>query len=139
MYHHGIECYVDDVDQRLEEATPQELTKILVDEVNRCTNLLAVVTKNTEGSWWVPYEIGVAKQAPRVITSMTNLSDYQLAGYLMEWPRLRGDGAIDTFARLYKEQMKLLVEKTLEKLASFRDQLTSVRSFEQQLKAQLGQ
>jgi hypothetical protein len=136
---HGITCYIDDIDSRLKAVTPQQLTKMLVDMVNKCTNLLAVVTKNTEGSWWVPYEIGVAKQAPRVISSMTNLSDKELPGYLMEWPRLRGDDAIDKYARLYKTQQKLLEENILKKHASFSNQQTSVESFERVLKLQLGQ
>ena len=136
---HGIQCYLDDIDQRLKGVTPQQLTKILVEMVNKCTNLLAVVTKNTEGSWWVPYEIGVAKQAPRVISSMTNISDANLPAYLMEWPRLRGDDAVDKYARLYKAQQKLLVENVLEKRASFSIAQTSVETFERQLKAQLGQ
>ena len=136
---HGITCYLDDIDDRLRRVSPQELTKILVDMVNKCTNLLAVVTENTTGSWWVPYEIGVAKQAPRVITSMTNLSDASLPEYLMEWPRLRGNAAVDTFARLYKLQQRELVEKMLEKRANASGQLLSATNFEQQLKRQLGQ
>ncbi len=50
---------------------------------NECTNLLAVVAKNTEGSQWVLHEIGVAEQAPPVFSSMTNLSDkiYQVTGW----------------------------------------------------------
>ena len=136
---HGITCYLDDIDARLRKVSPQELTKILVDMVNKCTNLLAVVTENTTGSWWVPYEIGVAKQAPRVITSMTNLADSSLPEYLMEWPRLRGDSAVDAFARLYKLQKQVLVENVMEKRASASVQLSSVDSFHRQLKSQLGQ
>ena len=136
---HGITCYLDDIDDRLRKVSPQELTKILVDMVNKCTNLLAVVTENTTGSWWVPYEIGVAKQAPRVITSMTNLRDAALPEYLMEWPRLRGESAVDTYARLYKLQKQLLVENVLEKRASASLQMSSVDGFHQRLKSQLGQ
>lgn len=137
--HHGIKCYLDDIDQRLKSVTQQEVTRILVDMVNKCTNLLAVITSNTEGSWWVPFEIGVAKQAPRVICSMTNQSDSALPGYLMEWPRLRGEKAIDEFARLYKLQQKVLTENVLEKRATASVQLSTVDSFHRSLKAALGQ
>jgi len=136
---HGIKCYIDDIDQRLKSATQQEVTRILVDRVNQCTNLLAVITANTEGSWWVPFEIGVAKQAPRVICSITNQVDSALPGYLMEWPRLRGDRAIDQFAKLYKLQQKALTENVLEKRATASMQLNTVDGFHRSLKAALGQ
>lgn len=136
---HGIKCYLDDIDQRLKNASQQELTRILVEMVNKCTNLLAVITANTEGSWWVPFEIGVAKQAPRVICSMTNQSDLALPGYLMEWPRLRGDQAIDEFAKLYKLQQKVLTEHVLEKRATASLQLSTVEDFHRSLKAALRQ
>lgn len=108
-YYHGIECYIDDIDQELKRAQgTSEVTALIVRRLNLCTNLLAIVTANTEGSWWVPFEIGVARQAPRVITTLTNQEDYSLPEYLREWPRLRGASAIDQFAELYKEQNRVL-------------------------------
>jgi len=136
---HGIKCYLDDIDQPLKNASQQVITRILVEMVNKCTNLLAVITANTEGSWWVPFEIGVAKQAPRVICSMTNQLDSALPGYLMEWPRLRGEKSIDEFAKLYKLQQKLLIENVLEKRASASSQFGTVDNFHKSLKAALGQ
>lgn len=137
--HHGIDCYLDDIDARLKTADDKQLTKILVDAINKCTNLLAVVTKNTEGSWWVPFGIGVAKQAPRVICTVTNILDPSLPGYLKEWPRLRGQSAIDQFAILYKAQRSLLEGRILQKSAGEFGQLTTVDAFHHQLKATLGQ
>lgn len=136
---HNITCYVDDIDQRLLSVSQQELTRLLVDAINGCTNLLAVMTVNTSGSWWVPFEIGVAKQAPRVISTMTNLRDSELPGYLLEWPRLRGDDAIDKFAELYKAQRRILSEQVLQKRASASSQASTVEAFHRSLKASLGQ
>jgi hypothetical protein len=139
-FYHEIECYIDDIDQELAQAqgTPA-VTALIVTRLNQCTNLLAIVTANTEGSWWVPFEVGVARQAPRVITTFTNQSDYLLPEFLLEWPRLRGDSAVDEFARLYKAQQRLLKERVLEKRAMFSDQLNLVDQFQRQLKALLGQ
>lgn len=138
--HHNIDCYIDDIDAELRRAsgTPA-VTSLIVRRLNECTNLLAMVTENTQGSWWVPFEVGVARQAPRVITSFTNQQDAQLPEYLLEWPRLRGDTAVDTFARLYKAQRRLLTERIIEKRASAGEQLSSVDDFHRQLKASLGQ
>lgn len=138
-FHHGIECYLDDIDARLKTADDRQLTKILVDAINKCTNLLAVVTQNTTGSWWVPFEIGVAKQAPRVICSVTNLQDLSLPGYLKEWPRLRGQSAIDQFAYLYKRQRDALQSRVMQKSAGESGQVNTVDDFHRQLKAALGQ
>lgn len=138
--YHGIDCYIDDIDQELKRAqgTPA-ITALIVRRLNQCTNLLAIVTANTEGSWWVPFEVGVARQAPRVITTFTNQSDYSLPEFLREWPRLRGETAIDEFAALYKAQKQILRDQVLEKRAMFSDQLNAVDRFHQQLKARLGQ
>ena len=139
-HHHGITVYIDDIDQEVGRArgTPA-ITALLVRRINGCTNLLAIVSQNTQGSWWVPFEIGIARQAPRVITSFTNQSDASLPEYLLEWPRLRGEAAIDTFARLYKEQLKLLTEQVLEKRGTASAQINLVNQFHASLKRVLGQ
>lgn len=137
--HHNIDCYLDDIDARLRTVNERQLTKILVDKINECTNLLAIMTPNTKGSWWVPFEIGVARQAPRVITSYTNLQEYDLPEYLKEWPRLRGESAIDTYAAYYKKQRDLLENRVLQKSAGAQGQFTTVDDFHRQLKAALGQ
>lgn len=138
--YHQIECYIDDIDKQLADARgTAEITQLIVDRLRSCTNLLAIVTENTGGSWWVPFEVGVAREAPRVITSLTNQTDRQLPEYLLEWPRLRGDSAIDTFAALYKKQRVLLNEHVIRKGVTASRQLTTVSGFQSELKRQLGQ
>lgn len=137
---HGIDCYIDDIDAELKRSQgSQGVTALIVRRLNACTNLLAIITPNTEGSWWVPFEVGVARQAPRVITTFTNLMDALLPEYLLEWPRLRGENAIDTFARLYRAQERALTGTVLNRQASATEQLGSVDAFHRQLKAALHQ
>ena len=140
MTRHGIFVYLDDIDKQVSGArgTPA-ITALLIDRISKCTNLLAIVTQNTKGSWWVPFEIGVARQAPRVITSMTNQQDSDLPEFLLEWPRLRGDAAIDTFAQLYKSQRDVLTERVVKKQASFSAQVSDVEQFQMKLMRSLGQ
>lgn len=139
-YHHNITCYVDDIDAELGRARgTAAVTGLIVQRLTSCTNLLAIVSQNTKGSWWVPFEVGVARQAPRVITTFTDQADSQLPEYLLEWPRLRGQQAVDTFARYYKQQQRLLNEEVLEKRASASQQLRTVDDFHRQLKTALGQ
>jgi len=138
--HHGIPVYIDDIDQDVGRArgTPA-ITALLVQRISMCTNLLAIISQNTVGSWWVPFEIGVARQAPRTITSLTNQGDASLPEYLLEWPRLRGDTAIDTFARIYSEQGRVLTEQVLRNQAPVSLQIGYVEQFHASLKKALGQ
>jgi hypothetical protein len=137
---HSITVYIDDIDQEVQRAQgTAAITALLVKRINACTNLLAIVSQNTQGSWWVPFEVGVARQSPRVITTMTNQADSALPEYLLEWPRLRGDAAIDTFARIYKAQSRILTEQVLEKRAPFSVQMSHVDQFQAALKTALGQ
>jgi hypothetical protein len=137
---HSIKVYIDDIDFELRRAqgTPA-ITSLLVQRLNSCTNLLAIFTQNTTGSWWVPFEIGIARQAPRVITTMTNLVDASLPEYLLEWPRLRGQSAVDTFAQLYNDQRNVLTDQVLEKRASASRQVEYVDNFQTRLMRALGQ
>lgn len=107
--YHSIPCYIDDIDKELSKRRGKsELTSYLVDKLKKCDTLFAVVTQNTKQSWWVPFEIGTARQLPIIITSYTNLPeppqmDYSivLPEYLLEWPRLRTDSEVDFFAQKY--------------------------------------
>ncbi len=133
---HGIKCYIDDLDR---ETNTKNITALIVGRVKQCTNLLVLVSKNTQGSWWVPFEVGVAREAPRVITSYTNLFQHELPEFLTEWPVLRGNSAIDTFADLYKKKMDLVKRAFSEGRTSGSTGLVEVETFHRQLKAALGQ
>jgi hypothetical protein len=137
---HGITCYLDDLDKEAGPANQNNrVTALIVNRLSACTNLLAIVTHNTQGSWWVPFEVGVARQAPRFITSYTSLAQGELPQYLTEWPVLRGNTAIDTFAGYYKQQSGTAKRTLLEKSAQMSNGNASVDSFHRQLKAALGQ
>lgn len=137
---HGITCYLDDIDREAGVANASNrITALIVRRLNECTNLLALVTPNTKGSWWVPFEVGVARQAPRMISTFTNLVQSELPQFLTEWPVLRGDTAVDTFAKYYKQQASLAKRSLVEKTASASEGVASVDSFHRQLKNALGQ
>jgi hypothetical protein len=135
-YTHNITCYLDDLDRQVGAAN---VTALIVKRLNDCTNLLALVTQNTRGSWWVPFEVGVARQAPRIITSYTNLAQGELPEFLTEWPVLRGESAIDKFASFYKQQAPVVRRSLVEKFASASEGIAGVDEFHRQLKAALGQ
>ena len=102
-YDQDIECYIDDFDEVAGIAQKtNRITDRILERLEYCTHLLALVTENTEGSWWVPFEIGVARRAPRVISTFTNLYGSDLPEYLREWPILRRDDELAAYAILYR-------------------------------------
>lgn len=145
---HSIDCYIDDMDKELSiKRGSAQLTPLLVDRLRRCDTLLAVVSSNTKNSWWVPFEIGTAREMPRVITSCTSLRDQPLYSgqdalpeYLLEWPRLRSDSDIDVFAREYKRKQFLMESSTGRvKTAGTYAGVREVRDFESSVMKSLGQ
>lgn len=137
---HRITCYLDDLDKQAGIANKSKLvTALIVKRLTECTNLLVVVTKNTQGSWWVPFEVGVARQAPRIITSYTNLVQDELPEFLTEWPVLRGNGAIDTFASIYNKQAPIVKRSFIENFSAASEGIAGVAAFHRQLKDALGQ
>lgn len=60
----SVDIYFDENDKILAAARDlndaEQMVKCIEDGLNRCTHLLGVITQNTKGSWWVPYEIGGA-------------------------------------------------------------------------------
>lgn len=136
---HGIKCYIDDVDRAARAADEKAITSLIVSRLVACTNLLAIMTENTRGSWWVPFEIGVARQAPRMITTFTNLQRPGLPEYLTEWPVLRGDQAVDTFARHYKQQQVTAQRVLLDQRGASASASGIPETFHRDLKSALGQ
>lgn len=107
---HNIRCYLDHFDP--EARSTSEITSLIVGRINLCTHLMALVTDDTVGSWWVPFEIGVARQADRRITSFDD-SSVQLPEFLTEWPVMLKDADLDLFAEAYHRDRssKPLMEK----------------------------
>jgi hypothetical protein len=73
---------------------------------------MALVTNATIGSWWVPFEIGAARQGDRRITSF-DASTVALPEFLTEWPVMTTEAHLDLFAEAYHRDRiaKPIVEK----------------------------
>jgi hypothetical protein len=134
MSYHKIFCYIDNFDPHTKTTT--QVTSLILERINTCTHILALITNNTIGSWWVPFEVGVARQANRRIASV-DTSTQTLPEYLTEWPVLVGDSAIDAFAELYHEDKA--ARPLHEKRAAAQRTIGSADEFHRRLKAQLGQ
>ena len=85
------------------------------------------------------FEVGVARQAPRIITSYTDLPRGELPEFLREWPVLYGVSAVDTFAEHYKRQAVTLRRTLVERQRLASEGVTNVARFHRDLKAALHQ
>ena len=75
-------CYVDQLDPNVQGDSADLVTHIQ-DVIHPCQSLLAVVSRNTQSSWWVPLEIGVALENQKHIGSYAvGLNRLSLPSYL---------------------------------------------------------
>lgn len=126
---HNIRCYLDDFDP--EARTTREITDLIVNRINTCTHLMALVTDSTVGSWWVPFEIGVARQGERRITSFDN-STVVLPEFLTEWPVMTTEADLDLFAEAYHRDRA--AKPLMEKYTSVSRSISSPDQFHAELK-----
>lgn len=105
----GLGVYLDVVDPILVKDGP-DLGEYLRARLGECSQLLAVVSAATQGSWWVPWEIGVATEKTyRIATFMTQ--DVSTPGYLQKWPYLRTAEDLDVYAELSKRSEAEILAK----------------------------
>lgn len=135
-YNHGIEAYLDVIDAALLKPG-EDIAVHIQNEMGKCTQLLAVVSQATQGSWWVPWEIGIASEKDFPLATFVSGSA-DIPDYLKKWPYLRTTVDVDRYAAASKSaDTNFVVQKRVlnEGVARFR----STRQFYTDLKKSLGQ
>ena len=135
-YQHQIESYLDVIDPYVGGPVETLADHIRV-EMGRCTQLLAVVSRATSQSQWVPWEIGVATEKDYPLATYSG--DNQIPPeFLRKWPYLRSDRDLDEYARVSKSAESTLLRKraTLTETAALAQ---TAREFHATLRANLGQ
>lgn len=132
----GLDVYLDVIDTQLTKSGP-DLADYIRAQLDGCTQLLAVISAQTQASWWVPWEIGVATEKERFLASFVS-GNAVIPEFLQKWPYLRTQADLDVYVRESK-RAQLLVEQSVQKghVASARAQ--GFRTFHTSLKASLGQ
>lgn len=134
--YHKIDCYLDVIDP-LASKTGDELGEYLRSQMGSCTQLLAVVSRNTKLSWWVPWEIGIATEKDQPIATYAG-DNTVLPEYLRKWPYLRSQTDLDEYARVSTgADQTLRRERSIKTEARARQSSTS--QFYRNLRARLGQ
>lgn len=130
----GVHGYLDVLDPSL--STSKDITQILIDRISDCTHLMAILSTSTARSWWVPFEIGVATQSDKRITSF-QLPGATLPDYLTKWPIIKSQDHLDKFIALYKRDQK--GKPTSGALLTFQRDISTAEEFHRTLKSSIGQ
>jgi len=75
----GVDAYLDLLDNFAGEG--EKLTAHIKEQLNKCSDIIVVMSETTKASWWVPFEIGMSAQI-EMPTATYLVSDVELPDYL---------------------------------------------------------
>ena len=96
----GLDTYLDTIDDALVKDGP-DLADMLLQRMQQCNQLIAVVSEQTKDSWWVPWEIAVGSEKNFRMASYSR-SFVSLPSYLKKWPELHSVQDIDLYCQFSK-------------------------------------
>lgn len=132
----GIDNYCDVLDDHIDEAA-EDLADYFRTKLSECTHLMALVSKKTVGSWWVPFEIGIATEREYPISTYF-IESCATPDYLKKWPFLRSTSDLKKYIEIAKSTQESILIEGLAKVASAKRGIYS-RQFHSRLKTALGQ
>ncbi len=105
----GVSSYLDVLDDSI-NGGGKELTDHIKDNLNKCTDIIVVMSEATKESWWVPFEIGMSAQVDMPTASFLK-ADVILPSYLSYWPRLKTTTDVDKYVAVRKRMMYAVNEQ----------------------------
>lgn len=101
MKHGGIDVYLDVHDQDLQAAVSANdaagITKFIERGLSHSTHIMCLVSADTVRSWWVPYELGFAKNAGKDMSTLKLKGDVALPAYLEISEIIRGTDSLNKY------------------------------------------
>ena len=102
LYESGLSGYLDRWDPAVDGDSP-ELEAHLREIIRETPSILAVVTEHTPTSWWVPFELGVARETDSQIGTFLWVDErannvVRLPSYLATWPILTSESELADWA-----------------------------------------
>ena len=98
-----INGYLDHWDPAVEGDSP-DLEQYLRYVIRETPSILAIITERTTDSWWVPFEIGVARETDSAIATFLQVNENrnyprELPSYLKNWPIFATPDELVTWGR----------------------------------------
>nr|WP_200991913.1 toll/interleukin-1 receptor domain-containing protein [Rhizobium rhizogenes]QCL10610.1 TIR domain protein [Rhizobium rhizogenes] len=131
----SIDSYLDVIDPYINRNI-EDLADHIREQMGKCTQLLAVVSRATAESQWVPWEIGVATEKDYPLATFSVGSTLP-PEFLRKWPYLRTQADVDQYAKASKDAEQTIVRKQASDERLVRRSAT--RDFYSTLRKSLGQ
>ena len=134
LYDNRVQSYLDRWDPAVDGDSPG-LEEHIRNVIRDTPIILVVVTENTSLSWWVPFEIGVARETESQIATFLSVDEtsgktVELPSYLGKWPILARMTELRLWARAVASSSRTLpyksrstyIEKSMEDQFQYRSQ-----------------
>lgn len=108
----NVDSYLDVLDPTAKSAL--DITKHIMSNLGKCSHVIVIFSKNTEGSMWVPFELGAAYKSDKGIGTYL-IEVVSIPEYLNTFPRMKTSSDVDKFIDEYKK------DHVLTKSARFDD------------------
>jgi hypothetical protein len=113
-----IDIYLDLNDEELQRAVkkddPTAITKFIEQGLSHSTHIMCLVSAETVKSWWVPYELGFAKNAGKHLSTLKLKGEITLPPYLQISEIIPGTDTLNNYlTRLRQGLGKAAAVRTL--------------------------
>lgn len=103
MVNGDVDVYLDENDAALQAAAildnPKLITAFIEAGLKYSTHLMCLVTQDTVRSWWVPYEIGFAKNDGKEIATLKLKGEVKLPEFLEIGVVLKGTTSLNAYIK----------------------------------------
>lgn len=103
---YNIDAYLDVLDSNIID-DGEILTKHIRKQLNDCTDIIVLISKETKKSWWVPFEVGMSAQI-NMPTVIFLKDDALLPDYLSYWPILKTERDMEKYVIAQKKTKEQL-------------------------------
>jgi hypothetical protein len=113
-----IDIYLDLDDQNLQIAVkngdPAKITQFIETGLSSSTHIMCLISADTVRSWWVPYELGFAKNARKQLSTLKLKGEITLPPYLQISEIIPGTDTLNRYlTRVRRELGKVAEVRTL--------------------------
>lgn len=110
LMENDIDVYLDKNDSGLQKAVKENDSEAIVEQIQKAlsvsTHILALISNQTQYSWWVPYEIGYAKKGEKQIASLLTENIAQIPDYLKIEYIIKNAGDLKLYTENIKQETK---------------------------------
>lgn len=109
----NYEYYFDKNDPDISKSLDR--AKHIESEIEECTDLIVIITKNVVSSWWVPFEIGLATANNcRIVSVVFDNAVMKLPSFLRKWPVIDTQDKLDYYLQELENNNSIILQKSME-------------------------